>query len=273
MIPARRSVAVARQGFNREGDRIHDLAGRHQAGWLSRGPSANDQTGADDRARCGLRAAVPVRCGRPAGWCPRCRHRHLAMGANRLCVVCAAGAVACRPVSHRGALRRREGAVAGVRAGAAGAVLAVAFFVVKASGWWTLPSTSVVIFWARRLRLSGVFACDCRCTAAHRCQETRGASITLAIYGLGDAGVQFAPAMPIPAASTDRCASSMMGRIVYAGRWSDCRSIRPTALLEAVERHDVAQVVVAIPSTSSARRRELIAKIRQSAYRSRPCLA
>jgi FlaA1/EpsC-like NDP-sugar epimerase len=143
---------------------------------------------------------------------------------------------------------------------ALGVVLAVAFFVVKASGWWRLPSTSVVIFWlvvCGYLVSSRAIAGALLRIGAKRPEAPR---IALAIYGAGDAGVQFARAMQFSREykpvcflddGTDRVRRSVVGLPVYPA----------DRLLEAVERHDVAQVVVAVPSTSAARRREMIEKV------------
>jgi FlaA1/EpsC-like NDP-sugar epimerase len=139
-------------------------------------------------------------------------------------------------------------------------VLAVAFTAVEVLGWWNLPSTAVVIFW---FVASGYLVCS-RVLAGMLlrigAKKPEAPRIALAIYGAGDAGVQFARAMQFSKEykpvcflddGTDRVRRSVGGLPVYPA----------DRLLEAVDRHDVAQVVVAIPSTSAARRRALIQKI------------
>lgn len=125
---------------------------------------------------------------------------------------------------------------------------------------WTLPATSVLIFWfvVSAYLLASRLAAGALLRLSHRRAEAP--RIPLAIYGAGDAGVQFVRAMQVsreyqPVCFLDddggRVSRSVAGLPVYGlGR-----------LDEAVARHAVAQIVVAIPSASPAARRQLMRRI------------
>lgn len=84
--------------------------------------------------------------------------------------------------------------------------------------------------------------------------------IRTAIFGAGDAGAQLAQSMQFSPeykavcfldSRADLRNKTIAGVTVYS----------PDALLEAIERHDVEQIVVAIPSASAAQKRQLIARL------------
>jgi len=84
-----------------------------------------------------------------------------------------------------------------------------------------------------------------------------------AIYGAGDAGAQLAHSMQLSPEYKAVCflddraqlhAKTVAGLKVYA----------PDRLEEAIYRHDVTQIVVAIPSATKAQKRELIARVEKT---------
>ncbi len=81
-----------------------------------------------------------------------------------------------------------------------------------------------------------------------------------AIYGAGDAGAQLAQTMQLSPDYRAVCflddRSTLHGKTV-----AGLKVYPPAALQEAIFRHDVAQIVLAIPSAKTAQRRELISKV------------
>ena len=84
--------------------------------------------------------------------------------------------------------------------------------------------------------------------------------IRTAIYGAGDAGAQLAQTMQL---SPDYKAVCFLDdRAVLHGKTvAGMRVYPPSALQDAIFRHDVAQIVLAIPSAKTAQRRQLISKV------------
>jgi FlaA1/EpsC-like NDP-sugar epimerase len=139
--------------------------------------------------------------------------------------------------------------------------LSITFAVLKGLDYRPLPPGSgVLIFWfvvSVYLFASRIGASALMRTSHRRPEAPR---IRLALYGAGDAGVQFARAMQfsreyLPVCFLDDDVShhrrTVSGLPVYG----------LDRLTEAINRHQVAQVVIAIPSASPARRRELIRRI------------
>src|SRR5664279_3777632 len=81
-----------------------------------------------------------------------------------------------------------------------------------------------------------------------------------AIYGAGGAGAQLAQAMQISPDHSAVCflddRSDLQGKIV-----AGLPVYSPTALADAIFRHEIEQIVVAIPSASSAQKRRLIQRV------------
>ena len=84
--------------------------------------------------------------------------------------------------------------------------------------------------------------------------------IRTAIYGAGDAGAQLAQTMQL---SPDyRAVCFLDDRTVLHGKTvAGLRVYPPEALQEAIFRHDVSQIVLAIPSAKTAQRRKLISRV------------
>ncbi len=84
--------------------------------------------------------------------------------------------------------------------------------------------------------------------------------VRTAIYGAGDAGAQLAQTMQL---SPDYKAVCFLDdRAVLHGKTvAGMRVYPPSALQDAIFRHDVAQIVLAIPSAKTAQRRELILRV------------
>jgi FlaA1/EpsC-like NDP-sugar epimerase len=128
---------------------------------------------------------------------------------------------------------------------------------------WTLPATSVLIFWfvASAYLFASRLGASALLRMSHQRQEVP--RIHLAIYGAGDAGVQFVRAMqssrdykPVCFLDDDRGRENrtVAGLPVYG----------LVRLDEAVTRHTVAQILVAVPSATPAVRRQLIGRIEQA---------
>ena len=81
-----------------------------------------------------------------------------------------------------------------------------------------------------------------------------------AIYGAGDAGAQLAQTMQLSPEYQAVC--FLDDRSVLHGKTvAGLKVYPPASLQEAMFRHDVAQIVLAIPSAKTAQRRELISKV------------
>ena len=84
--------------------------------------------------------------------------------------------------------------------------------------------------------------------------------VRTAIYGAGDAGAQLAQTMQLSADYQAVC--FLDDRSVLHGKTvAGFRVYPPSALQEAIFRHDVALIVLAIPSAKTAQRRELISRV------------
>ncbi|KNZ31776.1 MAG: capsular biosynthesis protein [Methylibium sp. NZG] len=84
--------------------------------------------------------------------------------------------------------------------------------------------------------------------------------VRTAIYGAGDAGAQLAQTMQL--SSDYQAVCFLDDRSVLHGKTvAGMKVYPPGALQEAILRHDVAQIVLAVPSAKTAQRRQLIAKV------------
>lgn len=123
-----------------------------------------------------------------------------------------------------------------------------------------LPRSALLIFWF----IAFAYVITSRFFARTLLRRSVGANyqgrVGTAIYGAGDAGVQLAQAMKFSTEyravcyiddNRDRQAQNIGGLRVYA----------PQDLEEAVLRHSVAQIVVAIPSASASQKRAIIARV------------
>ena len=150
-----------------------------------------------------------------------------------------------------------------VLAAAGSALAAVVLIVYAIAGllhMQVLPRSSLLIFWfiAFAYVVSSRFVA--RTLLRRSVRPGARARVRTAIYGAGDAGVQLAQAMLFSTEyrpvcfiddRRDRQAKNIGGLRVYS----------PTSIDEAVLRHDVGQIVVAIPSASAAQKRALIARV------------
>ena len=144
---------------------------------------------------------------------------------------------------------------------ASSAALAAVVLVVSAFLWGlditVLPRSALPIFWfvafayvvTSRFIARAVLRRGMKQAGRHRCRT--------AIYGAGGAGAQLAQAMQISPDHSAVCflddRSDLHGKIV-----AGLPVYKPSKLDEAIFRHEIEQVVLAIPSASSAQRRRLI---------------
>ncbi len=84
--------------------------------------------------------------------------------------------------------------------------------------------------------------------------------IRTAIFGAGDAGAQLAQSMQISPEYEPVCFLDVLASL-HKKTVAGIRVYSPDDLGEAMVRHDVAQIVVAIPSATAAQKRKLIAKL------------
>jgi FlaA1/EpsC-like NDP-sugar epimerase len=146
----------------------------------------------------------------------------------------------------------------------AGAALAVmvslAYGTAQLMDLRTLPNSALLIFWfvAFAYVVSSRFVA--RTLLRRSVRPGSRARMRTAIYGAGDAGVQLAQAMQFsteyrPVCFIDDKRDRQMKNI------SGLRVYDPASIDEAVVRHDVAQIVVAIPSATAAQKRTLIERV------------
>jgi FlaA1/EpsC-like NDP-sugar epimerase len=153
-----------------------------------------------------------------------------------------------------------------VLAAASGALAAVVLLVYASAvafGIQVLPRSSLLIFWfiAFAYVVSSRFIA--RSLLRRSLRPGARPRLRTAIYGAGDAGAQLAQAMQLSTEYKAVCFlddRSARQRMTVGG----LRVYSPNDLDEAVIRHDVAQIVVAIPSASAAQKRRLIQRVEAS---------
>ena len=123
-----------------------------------------------------------------------------------------------------------------------------------------LPRSSLLIFWFVAFAYVVTSRFVARTLLRRSMKPGAKARIRTAIYGAGEAGAQLAQAMQFSTVYKAVCflddrrelrKKSVSGLVVYGSE----------ALEEAVVRHDVSQIVVAIPSASAVQKRRLIRRI------------
>lgn len=147
---------------------------------------------------------------------------------------------------------------------AAGMSLAFAVLVVygvaSLMDFKALPRSAVLIYWFVAFAYVVTSRFVARSLLRRGLKAGGRARVRTAIYGAGEAGAQLAYSMSVspdyrPVCFLDdrreRQQKTVAGLKVYA----------PDALAEAVFRHDVEQIVVAIPSAGSAQKRRLIQRV------------
>ena len=147
---------------------------------------------------------------------------------------------------------------------ASSAALAAVVLLVLGFAWATqltvLPRSALPIFWFVAFAYVVTSRFIARALLRRGMKQAGRHRLRVAIYGAGGAGVQLAQAMQI---SPDHCAvcflddRSDLHRKIVAG----LPVYPPSALSEAIFRHEIEQIVVAIPSASSAQKRRLIQRV------------
>ncbi|MEQ1806132.1 MAG: polysaccharide biosynthesis protein, partial [Burkholderiaceae bacterium] len=124
----------------------------------------------------------------------------------------------------------------------------------------TLPRSALLIFWfvAFAYVVSSRFVA--RALLRRGLRQSAQLRLATAIYGAGNAGVQLAQAMQYSAEYEAACflddRKELQGKTV-----AGLKVYSPDGLPEAVFRHEIAQIVVAIPSASTAQKRRLIQRV------------
>ncbi len=143
------------------------------------------------------------------------------------------------------------------------AVVLLVYISAVAFGIQVLPRSSLLIFWfiAFAYVVSSRFIA--RSLLRRSLRPGARPRLRTAIYGAGDAGAQLALAMQF---STEYKAVCFLDDRTSRQRLtvSGLRVYSPADLDEAVIRHDVAQIVVAIPSANAAQKRRLIQRVESS---------
>jgi len=147
-----------------------------------------------------------------------------------------------------------------VIAAASGALAVAAFIVFVLSlilDVRVLPRSSLLIYWFVAFTYVITSRFIARQLLRRGLKKPGRPRLHTAIYGAGDAGAQLAQAMQF---STEYKAVCFLDdRLdLHKKTVAGLRVYAPTALEKAVERHDVVQIVLAMPSTSISRRREII---------------
>jgi len=153
-----------------------------------------------------------------------------------------------------------------VIAAASGALAVVAFIVflfALALNVHVLPRSSLLIYWFVAFTYVITSRFIARQLLRQGLKRPGRPRLHTAIYGAGDAGVQLAQAMQF---STEYKAVCFLDdRLdLHKKTVAGLRVYQPTALQKAVDRHEVAQIVLAMPSTSTSRKREIISSLEQS---------
>lgn len=147
---------------------------------------------------------------------------------------------------------------------AAGAALAAVVLLVYGIAFvleiQVLPRSALLIFWSIAFAYVVSSRFLARSLLRRSIRPGARARVRTAIYGAGDAGVQLAQAMQFSTEyravcfiddRPERQIQNVSGLRVYG----------PSRIDEAVVRHDVGQIVVAIPSASAAQKRALIKRV------------
>jgi FlaA1/EpsC-like NDP-sugar epimerase len=130
-------------------------------------------------------------------------------------------------------------------------------------GVQVLPRSALLIFWFVAFAYVVTSRFVARTLLRRSLHQGSRPQLRTAIYGAGEAGAQLAQAMRFSTEYKAVCFlddRSERQRKTVGG----LRVYSPADLDEAVIRHDVAQIVVAIPSASAAQKRRLIARVEAS---------
>ena len=147
---------------------------------------------------------------------------------------------------------------------ASSAALAAVVLIVLGFAWATqltaLPRSALPIFWFVAFAYVVTSRFIARALLRRGMKQAGRHRLRVAIYGAGGAGAQLAQAMQISPDHSAVCFLDDRGalqRKIVAG----LPVYPPTALPEAIFRHEIEQIVVAIPSASSAQKRRLIQRV------------
>ncbi|KPF42644.1 capsular biosynthesis protein [beta proteobacterium AAP121] len=146
----------------------------------------------------------------------------------------------------------------------AGAALAAVVLLVYGAAVFmqlqALPRSALLIFWFIAFAYVITSRFVARTLLRRSVRPGSRGRVRTAIYGAGDAGVQLAQAMQFSTEYRPVCFIDDR-RERQTKNISGLRVYSPSSLDEAVLRHDVAQIVVAIPSASAAQKRALIERV------------
>lgn len=145
-----------------------------------------------------------------------------------------------------------------VSGGALAAAVLLVYLAARAADVGVLPRSALFIYWF--IAFSYVVSSRFVARALLRRGLRQGSRVRTAIYGAGTAGAQLAQAMQFSTEYLPVCflddRSSLQGKLI-----GGMKVYSPEILQEVVFRHDVSQIVVAIPSASVAQKRRLIEKV------------
>lgn len=177
----------------------------------------------------------------------------LALGLLTLPVLGAAGL-------YRTVVRYIDVRVVAAASAALAVVVVLVFGLALALNVHVLPRSSLLIYWFVAFTYVITSRFIARQLLRQGLKQPDRPRLHTAIYGAGDAGVQLAQAMQF---STEyRAACFLDDRAdLHRKTVAGLRVYRPEDLSRAIERHDVAQIVLAMPSATMSRKRELIASL------------
>ena len=161
---------------------------------------------------------------------------------------------------YRTVVRYIDLRVLAASSGALGVVVLLVYGGAVVFNLHVLPRSALLIFWFVAFAYVVTSRFVARSLLRRSLKPGARPRIRTAIYGAGDAGAQLAQAMQF---STEYKAVCFLDdrRALQSKTVVGLRVYAPAKLEEAVVRHDVAQIVVAIPSASGAQKRALIARI------------
>ena len=164
---------------------------------------------------------------------------------------------------YRTVVRYIDVRVIAAASGALAIVVVVVFFLANLLNIHVLPRSALLIYWFVAFTYVITSRFIARQLLRQGLKKPDRPRLHTAIYGAGDAGVQLAQAMQFSTEYRAVCFlddRADLHRKTVAG----LRVYPPTQLEKAIERHDIAQIVLAMPSATMSRKRELIADLEQA---------
>jgi FlaA1/EpsC-like NDP-sugar epimerase len=140
------------------------------------------------------------------------------------------------------------------------AVVLLVFTLALALQVHVLPRTSLLIFWFVAFAYVVTSRFVARALLRRGMKHGGKPRIRTAIYGAGDAGAQLAQAMQF---STEHKAACFLDdrQVLQNKTVAGLKVYAPESLAEVVFRHDIDEIVIAIPSASTAQKRRLIERV------------